>query len=101
MHIGANWRPTGTHGVRATRTTSTRKQADWRNVMDNKVIDRYTLELEALSEHEHSPLPVRCIATNTADNSTAEAWLSLEMTRALLSFAYDNQQTFTEHFMQQ
>jgi hypothetical protein len=69
--------------------------------MDNKVIDRYTLELEALSEHEHSPLPVRCIATNTADNSTAEAWLSLEMTRALLSFAYDNQQTFTEHFMQQ
>jgi hypothetical protein len=69
--------------------------------MDNRVIDRYTLELEALSEHEHSPLPVRCIATNTDDKSTAEAWMSLEMTRTLLNFAYGNQQTFTDHFMQQ
>lgn len=69
--------------------------------MDNRIIDRYTLELEALSEHEKSPSPVRCIATNTDDKSTAEAWLSLEETRALLNFAYGNQQTHTDHFMQQ
>ena len=58
--------------------------------MDNRGIDRYTVELEALSEHEQSQQPVRCIATNTDDNSTAEAWLSLAMTRALLNFAYNN-----------
>jgi hypothetical protein len=69
--------------------------------MDNRKIDRYTVELEALSEHEQSQQPVRCIATNTDDNSTAEAWLSLAMTRALLNFAYNNQQSFTDDFMQQ
>ena len=72
-----SWKPNGTLGVRATKATSTREQADWRIVMDNRVIDRYTLELEALSEHEHSPMPVRCIATNADDNSAAEAWLLL------------------------
>jgi hypothetical protein len=51
--------------------------------MENTNIDRYTLELEALSEHENSPMPVRCIATNTDDKTTAEIWLTLEKTRAL------------------
>jgi hypothetical protein len=69
--------------------------------MDNRVIDRYTLELEALSEHEHSPMPVRCIATNTDDKTTAEAWLTLERTRALLSFAYGNEQAIVDWCMHQ
>ena len=55
--------------------------------MTNKVIDHYSLELEMSSEHEGG-LPVRCIATNTDDLSAAEAWLTLEKTRALLNFAY-------------
>lgn len=70
-------------------------------MLDNRVIDRYTLELEAWSENEHSPLPVRCIVTNTDDKSTAEAWLSLEMTRALLNLVYGNEQSITDSWMQQ
>jgi hypothetical protein len=62
-------------------------------VLDNRVIDRYTLELEAWSENEHSPLP--------DDKSTAEAWLSLEMTRALLNLVYGNEQSITDSWMQQ
>lgn len=54
--------------------------------MNERVIDHYTLELEALSEHENLVSPVRCIATNTDDKSSAEAWLTLEKTRALLKF---------------
>lgn len=68
---------------------------------NNRVIDNYTLELDALSEPENSPTPVRCIATNTDDNSTAEARLSLENARALLNLAYGNEQTITEWGMQQ
>jgi hypothetical protein len=69
--------------------------------MDSRVIDRYTLELEALIEDEQSSQPVRCIATNTDDRSTAEAWLSLAMTRALLNFAYGNEQSLTDYWMRQ
>jgi hypothetical protein len=69
--------------------------------MDNRVIDHYTLELEALSEDENKPFPVRCIATNTDDKTTAEAWLTLEKTRALLNFAYGNEQTIVDWCMQQ
>jgi hypothetical protein len=69
--------------------------------MDNRVIDHYTLELEALSEDEKNPLPIRCIATNTDDKSTAEAWLSLEKTRSLLSFVCGNDETHVDHWMQQ
>src|ERR1035441_9169451 len=69
--------------------------------MNNVVIDRYTLELEALSEHENSPTPVRCIATNTDDKTTADAWLTLEKARALFSFAYGNEQTIVDWCMQQ
>jgi hypothetical protein len=54
--------------------------------MDNKIIDQYTLELEMLSEDEGKPSPVRCIATNTDDKSTAEAWMTREMSHALLGF---------------
>jgi hypothetical protein len=54
----------------------------------NKVIDCYTLELEALSEHENAPQPVRCIATNTDDKSAAEAWLTREKARVLLKMLY-------------
>lgn len=69
--------------------------------MNNIVIDRYTLELEALSEHESSSTPVRCIATNTDDKPTTETWLTLEKTRALLSFAYGNEQTIVDWCIQQ
>jgi hypothetical protein len=69
--------------------------------MDNKVIDQYTLELEALSEDENKPLPVRCIATNTDDKTTAEEWLSRENTRALLNYVSGNEQTHVNHWMQQ
>ncbi len=67
--------------------------------MNSVVIDRYTLELGALSEHENSPTPVRCIATNTDDKTTAEAWLTLEKTRALLKFVYGDEHVDT--WMQQ
>jgi hypothetical protein len=67
--------------------------------MDNRVIDHYTVELEALSEHEHCDLPVRCIATNTDDKSAAEAWLSLYNTRALVRFVYGDEHVNT--WMQQ
>ena len=67
--------------------------------MTNKVIDRYSLELEMPSEHEGG-LPVRCIATNTEDRSTAEVWLSLEKTRSLLNFAY-GEQTIVDSWLQQ
>ena len=83
------------------KATSTREKTDWRIVVDNRVIDRYTLELEALSEHEHSPMPVRCIATNTDDNTAAEAWLSLERTRELLNFVCGNDVVHVDYWMQQ
>ena len=66
----------------------------------NNVGDHYTLELEALSEHENEPQPIRCIATNTADNSVAEACLTCEKARVLLKmlYAYDEH---VEAWMQQ
>lgn len=69
--------------------------------MNNVVIDRYTLEIEVLSENENAPTPVRCIATNTDDKTTAEAWLTREKTQALFSFAYGNERTIVDWCMQQ
>jgi len=63
-------------------------------------IDRYSLELEA-PENTKAGLPVRCVATNTNDNSTAEARLTLEQTRALLNFAYGNEQSVVDAWFQQ
>jgi hypothetical protein len=69
--------------------------------MDNKIIDRYTLELEAPNEPVDKGSPIRCIATNMSDNSTAEAWLSLMQTNALLSFLYGKEVNIVDNFMQQ
>ena len=69
--------------------------------MDNRVIDQYTLELEALSEHENSATPVRCIATNMDDNSTAETWLNLVQTNALLHFLYGNEGDIMDNYLLQ
>ena len=57
--------------------------------INSVVIDQYRLEAEIQWDNEQTPLPVRWIATNIADTtSTAEAWLSLEPSRALLGFVY-------------
>jgi hypothetical protein len=66
----------------------------------NNVIDHYTLELEALSEHESGPQPIRCIATNMDDKSVAEAWLTREKTRVLLKMLYTSDE-HVEAWMQQ
>ena len=70
------------------------------NIMNNGVIDQYTLELEALSEHENATFPVRGIATNTDDKSSAESWLTLTQTRALLYYVYRNEE-HVDNWMQQ
>jgi hypothetical protein len=54
----------------------------------NKVIDQYTLEAEILFENENMQLPVRWIATNTDDKTTAESWMTVEQSRILLEFVY-------------
>ena len=54
--------------------------------MNNRVIDQYKLEAEI--QDENATLPVRCIATNTDDKSTAEVWLSMQRTGDLFSFMY-------------
>lgn len=41
--------------------------------MTNKVINRYSIELEMPADLVPPGLPVRCIATNTEDGSTTEA----------------------------
>jgi len=69
--------------------------------MRNKAIDHYSLELEASTEHTEADPPIRCIATNTDDNSTAEVWLTVEQTRALLNFGYGNEQTMVDSWLQQ
>jgi hypothetical protein len=69
--------------------------------MTNKVIDRYSLELEMSDDLAQPGLPVRCIATNTDDDSTAEVWLTLENTRALLNFAYGNEKDIVDWWFQQ
>ena len=69
--------------------------------MMNKVIDQYSLELEMSDDLAQPGLPVRCIATNAEDNSTAEAWLTLESTRALLNFAYGHEKDIVDSWFQQ
>jgi hypothetical protein len=54
----------------------------------NRVIDQYTLEAEILFENENTPLPVRWIATNTDDKSTAETWMNIGQSRVLLEFVF-------------
>lgn len=54
--------------------------------MDNRVIDDYRLEAEI--QDENSTLPVRFIATNTDDKSTAEAWLTMDRATALYVLVY-------------
>ena len=66
----------------------------------SKPIDQYTLELEALTEHDHSQHPVRAVATSTDDGSTVEAWLTKNQTRASLLLAC-SEITFVDYFMQQ
>ena len=69
--------------------------------MTNKVIDRYSIELEMPADLAQPSLPVRCIATNTEDGSTTEAWLTLESTRALLNFAYGNEKEIVDSWLKQ
>lgn len=69
--------------------------------MMNRVIDQYSLELEMSDNLAPPGLPVRCIATNTEDNSAAEAWLTLESTRALLNFAYGHEKDIVDSWFQQ
>lgn len=69
--------------------------------MQNRAIDRYSLELEAPTENTDAGLPVRCLATNTDDNSTAEVWLTFEYTRALLNLAYGSEQGVMDSWLQQ
>jgi hypothetical protein len=69
--------------------------------MTNRVIDRYNLELEMSDDFAQPGLPVRCIATNTDDDSTAEARLTLEGTRVLLNFAYGNEKDIVDSLFQQ
>ena len=57
-----------------------------RNVTNNTIIDDYTLEAEI--QDENAPCPVRWIATNTDDKSTAEASLSFERSSDLLNSVY-------------
>jgi hypothetical protein len=52
--------------------------------------DQYTLEAEILFENEHMPLPVRWIATNTDDKSTAETWMNIEQNWILLEFVFSD-----------
>jgi hypothetical protein len=72
-----------------------------RESMQNRAIDRYSLELDAPAENTEAGRAVRCVATNTDDNSTAEAWLTLEQTRALLNFACGNEQSIVDSWLQQ
>ena len=72
-----------------------------RESMQNRAIDRYSLELEAPAENTDASLPVRCVATNTDDNSTAEAWLTLEQTRTLLNLAYGDEKSVVDSWLQQ
>ena len=63
-------------------------------------VEIYTIELEALSEHQDSPLPVRCIATNLNDKTSAETWMTHEKTRAMLKKLYEYDEN-VEDWMQQ
>jgi hypothetical protein len=69
--------------------------------MTNKVIDRYSIELEMPADLAQPSLPVHCIATNTEDGSTTEVWLTLESTRALLNFAYGHEKDIVDSWFQQ
>ena len=56
--------------------------------MNSVVIDQYRLEAEIQWDNEQTPLPVRWIATNVADATTAETWLSFDRSLVLLEFIY-------------
>lgn len=64
--------------------------------MTNKVIDRYSIELEMPADLAQPGLSVRSIATNTEDGSPPEAWRALESTRALLNFAYGHEKDIVD-----
>jgi hypothetical protein len=57
-------------------------------MMNTVVVDQYTLEAEIIFENENTPLPVRWIATNTDDKSTAETWMNIEQSRVFLEFVF-------------
>lgn len=69
--------------------------------MTNKVIDRYSIELEMPADLAQPGLSVRSIATNTEDGSPPEAWRALESTRALLNFAYGHEKDIVDSWFQQ
>lgn len=62
----------------------------------DRAIDNYTLELKAPSE---PGTEIRCIATNTNDDSTAEARMDLKVANELLGFLYGNEQSVISEFM--
>jgi hypothetical protein len=70
------------------------------NEPKDKAVDHYTLELDAPSEPAGDNL-IRCIATNTNDDSTAETWLNLVQANALLSFVYGNEQSIVAVMLDQ
>lgn len=69
--------------------------------MASKAIDLYTVELELLENPVNSVYPVRCVATNTDDQSTPEISLSLDGTRAVVAHAYGGEPGPIEECMQQ
>jgi hypothetical protein len=69
--------------------------------MKDKTYDHYTLELEAPREPEDETLRIRCIATNTNDDSTAETLLNLVQANALLSFVYGDEQSIVAALLDQ
>lgn len=64
--------------------------------LKDQAIDNYTLELKAPSE---PGTEIRCIATNTNDDSTAQARMNLTQANELLSFLYGNEQSVVSEFM--
>jgi hypothetical protein len=69
--------------------------------MASKAIDLYTVELELLEDPVDSVHPVRCVATNTDDQSTPEISLSVDGTRAVVAHAYGDEPGAIEECMQQ
>ncbi len=59
-------------------------------------IENYTLELKAPSKPGAEML---CIVTNTNDNSTAQASLTIKLANELLSYLYGNEQRVVSEFM--
>ena len=69
--------------------------------MNRQPIDHYTIQLQMLIGAETCPPTVRCIATSTFDQTTAEAWISMEQTRSLLRYAYGGFKDSVDLWMQQ